>query len=398
MIPRDDGPGVRLVVNEMPYTGRWRRADSAQDWRRTRRRPRRSAFPPVRRARNRSCWRTSWLTAGSAICASRQSRRIRPPPVWRAHGHGLGWPLAVRVEMAPLEPDPGHGCSPSRVTAPMHLHLSPAIPYGDLIRSCAASAQARQRLAGRAVALGAALAAIALFARHHGARRDRARLHRSRWPAQLLPGGGRHRAGVAGAAVVGHDSPTSARSRTLRPPSTTPSPPATAHVEFLPEAGKLNVNTATPEVILPACCWPWEWSRAGARDRHRHRRLAPAGTPGGSSIRIICPWLRLFGPSTRLFKRSRNCLHVKGVTPEIFYGTYVPGAGRRARRAPRLVPRPGLVDCLSVFGSKDRVDVNTAQPAVLAAVGRSSGRHRADRANGGADALHAEKTLGDLLR
>ena len=69
-------------------------------------------------------------------------------------------------------------------------------------------------------------------------------------------------------------------------------------------------------------------------------------------------------------------LLVKGVTPDIFYGTYVPvseaeadaGAdGEPAGR--RLVPRGGLMDCLSVYGSKDRVDANTAPPAVLAAVG-----------------------------
>ena len=35
----------------------------------------------------------------------------------------------------------------------------------------------------------------------------------------------------------------------------------------------------------------------------------------------------------------------------------------------RLQARPGLVDCLSVFGSNTTVDVNTAQPAVLAAIG-----------------------------
>ena len=64
---------------------------------------------------------------------------------------------------------------------------------------------------------------------------------------------------------------------------------------------------------------------------------------------------------------------MKGVTPDIFYGTYVPSrAGRSARRRTRrAVPRGGLMDCLSVYGSKDRVDANTAAPAVLAAVGLS---------------------------
>jgi general secretion pathway protein K len=36
---------------------------------------------------------------------------------------------------------------------------------------------------------------------------------------------------------------------------------------------------------------------------------------------------------------------------------------------PRLVPRAGLADCLSVFGSTQQVDANTASPAVLAAIG-----------------------------
>jgi len=35
------------------------------------------------------------------------------------------------------------------------------------------------------------------------------------------------------------------------------------------------------------------------------------------------------------------------------------------------VPRGGLADCLSVYGTKDRVDANTASPAVLAAIGLS---------------------------
>jgi len=59
-------------------------------------------------------------------------------------------------------------------------------------------------------------------------------------------------------------------------------------------------------------------------------------------------------------------LLVKGVTPDLYYGTYAesaPGA------EPRLTPRGGLADCLSVYGARDAVDANTAPPAVLAAVG-----------------------------
>ena len=52
------------------------------------------------------------------------------PPVWSPTAINNGWPLAVRVEMAPLEADPGT-LQPLTVTAALHLHLSPTIPYGD---------------------------------------------------------------------------------------------------------------------------------------------------------------------------------------------------------------------------------------------------------------------------
>ena len=62
---------------------------------------------------------------------------------------------------------------------------------------------------------------------------------------------------------------------------------------------------------------------------------------------------------------------MRGVTPDIYYGTYAPAAESGAEDAPRLMPRAGLANCLSVFGSRDRVDANTAPPAVLAAIGLS---------------------------
>lgn len=61
-------------------------------------------------------------------------------------------------------------------------------------------------------------------------------------------------------------------------------------------------------------------------------------------------------------------LAVNGVTPELFYGTYVP-APDGAPGGPHLVRHSGLVDCLSVFGSRDQVDANNADPAVLYAIG-----------------------------
>jgi hypothetical protein len=64
---------------------------------------------------------------------------------------------------------------------------------------------------------------------------------------------------------------------------------------------------------------------------------------------------------------------VKGVTPDIFYGTYVPADSHSAAGPAPLARQPGLADCLSVYGAAGGVDVNTANPAVLAAVGVPAG-------------------------
>jgi hypothetical protein len=56
-------------------------------------------------------------------------------------------------------------------------------------------------------------------------------------------------------------------------------------------------------------------------------------------------------------------LLVRGMTPELFYGT--------VERDPQgqLRPLDGLTDCITVYGAGGQVDVNTAPPPVLAAVG-----------------------------
>ena len=54
---------------------------------------------------------------------------------------------------------------------------------------------------------------------------------------------------------------------------------------------------------------------------------------------------------------------IRGMTPELFYGRY--------EKAPdgTLLPRPGLKDCLSIYGGSGVYDVNTVQPAVMVALG-----------------------------
>jgi hypothetical protein len=80
-----------------------------------------------------------------------------------------------------------------------------------------------------------------------------------------------------------------------------------------------------------------------------------------------------FVPPHASFQEIEELLQVKGVTPDIFYGTYVPGAPQSPGGPASLVRRPGLADCLSVYGARGGVDINTASPAVLAAVGVPAG-------------------------
>jgi general secretion pathway protein K len=138
-------------------------------------------------------------------------------------------------------------------------------------------------------------------------------------------------------------------------------------LEILPEAGKLNVNRAPVEQLFRlALALGLEPSRAqevsAAIDDWR--RPAAAGSLFDLYYSSLVPSFR--APHTS-FKEIEELLQVKGVTPDIFYGTYVP-AGEGAG-GPGLVWHAGLADCLTVYGPQSRVDINTAQPAVLAAVG-----------------------------
>lgn len=63
------------------------------------------------------------------------------------------------------------------------------------------------------------------------------------------------------------------------------------------------------------------------------------------------------------FEEIEELLLVRGMTPDLFYGRFEPDA------EDRLVPKPGLRDCLSVYGDVANFDVNTASPALMRGVG-----------------------------
>ncbi len=138
-------------------------------------------------------------------------------------------------------------------------------------------------------------------------------------------------------------------------------PTGRALVELIPESSKLSVNLAPPEQLYTLLL-------ALGADPLRAREIAMAIVDWRTPQLDAAEGLSLSGPSSfgsrhASFQEIEELLSVRGMTPELFYGTY--------ERAPQggLVRRRGLGDCLSVYGSVGSVDVNTADPAVLAAVG-----------------------------
>ena len=144
-------------------------------------------------------------------------------------------------------------------------------------------------------------------------------------------------------------------------------------VEFLPEAGKLDVNRETPEVLdRLLVALGVDPGRAGeiVTAIEDWRKVAPGGGPLDGYYSTQSP---SFLPPHASIQEIEELLQVKGVTPDIFYGTYVPGEPRTLGGPPPLVRQPGLADCLSVYGAQGAVDANTANSAVLAAVGIPAG-------------------------
>jgi general secretion pathway protein K len=141
-----------------------------------------------------------------------------------------------------------------------------------------------------------------------------------------------------------------------------------ATVEMIPEAAKLNLNGETPEGLFRLL-------RALGTDPARATEIAAAiqdwrtVVPPGTFTQFDQFYLvqtPSFRASHASFQETEELLMVKGVTPDLYYGTWIPVPDAPAGQ--RLAPRAGLRDCLSPFGSA-AVDVNTARPEVLLAVG-----------------------------
>lgn len=139
-------------------------------------------------------------------------------------------------------------------------------------------------------------------------------------------------------------------------------PSGEAIVEVIPETAKLSINLCQPAMLLRLFL-------ALGVDPARAEQIVlaivdwrtPTGpTPFDAFYLSLTPSFRARHAS---FEEIEELLLVRGITRDLFYGGY----DRDAQG--RLIPRAGLKDCVSVFGSAEAFDVNTAQPAVLIATG-----------------------------
>ena len=148
-------------------------------------------------------------------------------------------------------------------------------------------------------------------------------------------------------------------------------PSGNVRVEIIPEAAKLDVNTAPVQdlfrLVLALGVAP-ERAQEIVAAIDDWRKPALQGSPFDLYYASLTPSFR---PPHASFQEIEELLLVRGITPDLYYGTYVPGPEGSAEdaSAPRLVARDGLADCLTVYGSGAQVDANSAAPEVLAAVG-----------------------------
>ena len=283
---------------------------------------------------------------------SKSAKPDVPGAFWLPKATGLGWPLAIRIDMAPLEPELVK-LQPISVLANIRLHRTPGIPYGDFWAGQAFSpvepVPTRQRPTGRPLAQRRPRR-HQLLPRHYRPRRDRARLHRHRRPPQLLPRRRRRLPFRPRAPLDVHEQPDKRKIPRFTTTLDYHFATGDVHVEMLPEAGKLDIDSATPEVLYRvniALGIEPERARAIALAIDDWRRPGASAAP--ADYTALGPTFRVLHTSIR---EIEELLQVNGVTPELFYGTYLPAAEGSGTAGPRLVPHPGLIDCYSVFGSR----------------------------------------------
>jgi len=136
-------------------------------------------------------------------------------------------------------------------------------------------------------------------------------------------------------------------------------PNAEARVEIVPETSKLGLNSITPEQLMRlimALGVPEDRAGEIVAAIVDWRTYVPPGqqTPFDGFYLTQSP---SFLPRHTSFLQSEELLLVKGITPDLYYGTSLDGS------------RAGLRDCLSPFADAGGLDINTVRAETMIAVG-----------------------------
>jgi prepilin-type N-terminal cleavage/methylation domain-containing protein len=129
VIPGEEGRGVRLVVNELLYTGARGAGQYCLN-----------AIPAPNSTAKLAQFAPMGAGPASFVLADKlafcrfayytPARLPNQPPTWETTWASKGWPLAVRIEMAPLGTDPSK-LQPITVTAPLRIRRDPEKKYED---------------------------------------------------------------------------------------------------------------------------------------------------------------------------------------------------------------------------------------------------------------------------
>jgi general secretion pathway protein K len=144
-------------------------------------------------------------------------------------------------------------------------------------------------------------------------------------------------------------------------------PSGDAVVELIPESAKLNINTASPDDLLRVAA-----TVTGNLERSREivAAIIDWRSPSREFMIFDQAYLAIsptFHARHASFEEIEELLSVRGVTPEVFYGNYIPNPNGDPNA--RMIAIGGLRDCLSVWGGNGPFDLNTASPALMEAMG-----------------------------
>ena len=141
-------------------------------------------------------------------------------------------------------------------------------------------------------------------------------------------------------------------------------------VDVIPETGKINLNTAAPQMLmnlLGALGANSDQSLQIASAIEDWRKASGNNQPSDFDQFYLSQTPSFQAPHTS-FLDVEELLSVAGVTPDLFYGSWVRVGDAEHSH---LAPRTALRDCVSVYGSAGAYDAVWVEPAVLAAVGVS---------------------------